>query len=135
MPTEKPIVLPLTGEEVQHAVLYKLAQSFERDCHLSVQNSYTAFRATITVKLVLIDYGREQNDNHEIVEQGGELPAQFNETEHTIEIDAQPPNVVRIETSQPVPVRTVEAGKEVVKHVKYQPPKGKAKNAEKATTV
>ena len=145
MPDEKPAPLPLTGEEVQEAILYKVVQSLSKTCHLKVDNAYTAFKAEISIKLTLSDFGRQVSDNH-IVKESGEMPGVCCEcptvgpeedtvglsvddcpihgkksrtVEANVTMEPMPPNQVRIETDQAVPVPTVENGKKVVKHLRY----------------
>ena len=121
MPDEKPAPMPLTGEEVQEAILYKVVQSLSKTCHLKVDNAYTSFKAEISIKLTLSDFGREVKDNHIVTEshdtglQGG--PERV--IEANVVMEPMPPNQVRIETDQAVPVPTVEGGKKVIKHLRY----------------
>lgn len=134
MPDERPAPLPLTGEEVQEAILYKVAQSLSRTCHLKVDNAYTSFKAEITIRLTLSDFGREVKDNHIVKEEGSifvppEMEEQLRKdgmpigeprtVEATLTMEPMPPNQVRIETDQAVPVPTVEGGKKVIKHLRY----------------
>ena len=122
MPDEKPAPLPLTGEEVQEAILYKVAASLARTCHLKVDNAYTSFKAEITIRLTLSDFGREVKDNHIVTEQvdtGIPDESEPRSMEANVTMEPMPPNQLRIETDQAVPVSTVEGGKKVVKHLKY----------------
>ena len=120
---EKQITLPLNGEEIQHAILYKLGESFERTCHLTAATAYTAFRAKITVQIMLDDYGREQQDNHTVEVAEGELSGESRTVTAEINIEKQPPNQVRVETGQDVPVMVSKDGKQEIKRVKYQRPR------------
>ena len=122
MPDEKPAPLPLTGEEVQEAILYKVATSLERTCHLKVDNAYTSFKAEISIRLTLSDFGRQVNDNHIVSDQhdtGLESESEPRTVEANVTMQPMPPNQVRIETDQAVPVPTVENGKKVIKHLRY----------------
>lgn len=130
MPDEKPLPLPLTGAEVKEAIMFKVEESLNKTCHLKDDNAYTSFRGKITINLALSDYGREQQDNH-IVEVGlksGLVDDNRHTVETTTEIEPAPPNQVRVDTNQGVPVRTQEKGKQVIRHVKYAA--RKAKNSE-----
>lgn len=130
MESEKPLPLPLTGEEVKNAILFKLQESLNKTCHLKDDNAYTSFSATIRVQLTLSDYGRQVKDNHEIAETANvpELEGTPEYVEqHEITVDPVPPNQLRVETDQPVPVMTTEDGKQSVKHLKYSPRKPKVK--------
>jgi len=129
MPDEKPAPLPLTGEEVQEAVLYKVAQSLARSCHIHKDNAYTSFKAEITIRLTLSDFGREVKDNHIVSEQADSgLPAEGEprQIDVNVSMEPMPPNQVRIETDQDVPVPAVEGGKKVIKHLRYAARKPKA---------
>lgn len=122
MPDERPAPMPLTGEEVQEAILYKVASSLAKTCHLKIDNAYTSFKAEISIKLTLSDFGREVKDNHIVTEQGDSgLPAESEPrtVEANVVMEPMPPNQLRIETGQDVPVPTVEGGKKVIKHLKY----------------
>jgi hypothetical protein len=118
--------LPLTGTEVQEAILFKIAESMSKSCHLSETNAYTSFRADIKVNIQLGDYGRETPDNHIAVAQSEEpLAGNIVVDAVDLQIAEQPPNQVRIETGQDVPVETVVDGKKVIKRVKYQARRGR----------
>lgn len=120
---EKPAVVCLNGEEVQHAILYKIGESFEKTCHLTAATAYTAFRAKITIQITLDDYGRKQPDNHTVEVSEGELSENAQTVETEVNIEPQPPNVVRRDTGQDIPMEVLKDGKKVRKYVKYQRPK------------
>jgi hypothetical protein len=129
MPDEKPAPLPLTGEEVQEAVLYKVASSLARSCHVHKDNAYTSFKAEISIRLTLSDYGREVKDNHIVAEQGDSglsAESEPRQVDVNVTMEPMPPNQVRIETDQAVPVPTIEGGKKVIKHLKYAARKPKS---------
>ena len=128
MPDERPEPLPLSGEEVQEAILYKVAESLGKTCHLKFDNAYTSFKAEIDIRLVLSDYGREVKDNHKVStshDTGAEATSEPRQVEAHVALDPTPPNQVRIETDQPVPVVTNEGGKRVIRNLKYAPRKSK----------
>lgn len=134
MAEEKLAPLPLTGEEVQEAVLAKIEESFNRTCHLKYDNAYTEFRAKIKIELELFDYGRKVEDNHEVKIEGmsGILAqAAARVVEANITMEPVPPNQARVESGQPVPVVVVENGKRVVKHLKYAARKGDSPKLDK----
>jgi hypothetical protein len=120
--SEKQVPLPLSGEEVRNAILYRVDESLRKTCHLSDSAAYTSFRGTIEIRLVLSDYGREVTDNHNVeaheeVGLEGEVPR---EVTASITIEPAAPNTVRVETNQDVPVKTVEDGRTVIKKARYQ---------------
>ena len=122
MPDEKPAPMPLTGEEVQEAILYKVATSLLKTCHLKSDNAYTSFKAEISIRLTLSDFGRQVSDNHIVSESGDSgLPAESEPrtVEANVVMEPMPPNQLRIDTDQAVPVPTVEGGKKVIRHLKY----------------
>lgn len=118
--SEKQVTLPLNGEEIQHAILYKLGESMEKTCHLTPQMAYSSFRAKIRVEILLDDYGRETPDNHEIEVADGTPSANARSVATEITIEPTPPNQVRVETGQDVPVKVTKDGKQEIKRVKYQ---------------
>ncbi len=120
MPNEKIQPQPLSGEEVQNALLYRIAESLCKSCHLHRDNAYSSFRADISIQLTLNDYGREQKDNHQIavVENTG-LPGDERKIEANVVMEPAPPNQVRVETGQDVPVTTVVEGKQVTRKIRY----------------
>lgn len=122
MSEEKPLPLPLTGAEVKAALLYKVEESLNKTCHLKDDAAYTSFESEITIKSKLNDYGRVQPDNHIVkVSLDSGLPPESDTrtVEATTNIEPAPPNQVRVETGQGVPVKVMEKGKQVVKHLKY----------------
>lgn len=125
--TPKPV--PLNGREVQEAILYKVAESLDKSCHLAESNAYTAFRAEVSVKLVLSDFGREQKDNHILAAAAGTVEPDADVQDVTLQIPEMAPNQLRIETDQPIPVIAIEDGKQVMKRVKYQARRGRPPKA------
>lgn len=127
MPTEKPVVQPLSGEEVREAILFKISESLRKTCHLNDSAAYTAFFADISIKLRLVDYGREVTDNHVVQEsvdvRPPDEPGREQGYEVHLEVPPAPPNQVRVETGQGVPVNTVVGGKVEQKKVRYAPRK------------
>src|SRR6266481_8618719 len=127
MENEKPLPLPLSGDEIRAGILAKIEDSFTKSCHLKVDNAYTSVKAEIQIRLTLDDYGREVKDNHN-VEFEQEVPelltdSESRTTEANISVEPQPPNVFRVETGQSVPVQTVEGKKTVIRNVHYSPRK------------
>lgn len=128
MDSEKSIPLPLSGDEIQEAALFKLREVMQHNTHLTQNNAYTSAKIEISVKMTLFDYGREVRNNLAVtadVDSG--LP---NESEpEVVEVSSMtepmPPNQFRTETDQEVPVQTVVDGKKKVKFLKYQPRKSK----------
>lgn len=124
---EEMVVRPLTGTEVQEAVIHKIRESMAKTCHLLSTNGYTAFRAEIEIHLTLSDYGENRFDNHKIIAQEGTLPPVEDPSTQQYEIEVTmepaPPNQVLIESGQKVDVQTTEDGKKVIKSFRYTPRK------------
>ena len=128
MDSEKSIPMALSGEEIQEAVLFKLSECMQKNCHLHSGNAYSKARIEVSVKMTLYDYGREVRNNEQAtVELDSGLPQESAPVtvEGTVVMEPMPPNQVRIETGQDVPVQTIIDGKPTVKRVKYAPRKAK----------
>jgi hypothetical protein len=121
MPEQKQ-AQPLSGEEVQEAIMFKVKESLSRTCHLRFDNAYAYFKAEISIRLSLTDLARtgDVKDNHLVTtsEDTG-IPGEPETHEATLVMEPQPPNVVRVETGQAVPIRTQIDGKTQTRRVKY----------------
>jgi hypothetical protein len=130
MAEERAVPLPLSGEEVREAILFKISESLSRTCNLRNDDAYTSFEADITIHLRLDDYGREVKDNHIVTVKEGQSatlnyePGPMHEVNVSLALAKQPPNRVRVETGQSVPVKTTQDGKQVIRKVKYAARKG-----------
>lgn len=126
---EEVILRPLTGMEVQEAVIHKIRESFGKTCHLLATNGYTSFRAEIEIHLTLSDYGDQRFDNHKVIAQQGTLPPIEDPSRHDYEVavtmEPKPPNQVLFETEQAVDVKRVVDGRPVIQQVRYTPRKPK----------
>lgn len=123
---EEVVVRPLTGEEVQEAVIHKIRQSMARSCNLLGTNGYTSFRCRVTISLSLSDYGREVLDNHQVdvaESTGIEPEGPLRQEEAEVIMEPKPPNQVLIESDQKVDLQTTEDGKRVIRQVRYSPRK------------
>ena len=120
---------PLSGLEIRKAIADKVMNQLGRDCFLSDNLAYDYFSATVKVSLVAHDVGRAAPVDMEIKVSQGEPPSddQFLEqAEAEMQIDEAPPNEVRVETGQEVPVLTKTAdGKSAIRGVKYARKHGK----------
>jgi len=125
MPEEKPAPLPLSGDEVKEAILFRVQESLNKHCALMHDNAYTSFTADISIRLKLSDYGREVVDNHFVrAEETSGLPDTSSRlVEANVTIQPAPPNQVRVESDQPVPVLVKEGEKTKIRHIKYAPRK------------
>jgi hypothetical protein len=131
---EKTLALPLAGNEIIEAVLDILRGRMQRDCFLNPNSAYDFFTAKVSVDLEMHDTGRVEKTHHEASMKMGDDPGEGEQVHVDVDIQADKPNKVRVETGQPVPVQTTDptTGKVAVKHAKYSR-KDAAKVA--ATTV
>lgn len=118
---EKVLNLPLSGLEVREAILDKLSRKLERDCFLSPNAAYDYFSATINISILLHDVARTETVNQILHEFQGEVPdgTEIKSVQDSMEIAVQPPNEVRVETGQEVPVLTQKDGRPEIKGVRY----------------
>lgn len=128
---ERVLANPLSGAEIIEAVLDKIRQRLQRDCHLSPNLAYDYYLADIKINLTAHDVGRAVGvDVSQVVTEGVRPEdAALEAAEAEFHIDAEAPNVVRVETGQEVPVLTKGSdGKQTVRGIKYS-----RKKLEKAT--
>ncbi len=118
---EKTLNNPLNGREVTEAVLDAIRTRMESDCYLNPNSCYEWFSAVITVKLSMRDAGVDvQVDKSISVMQGGDSDEPATTVDDEFSIEPAPPNEVRVNSGQPVPVLTKdENGKYVEKGIKY----------------
>jgi len=122
MDNEVAVPEPLSGTEVIEAIVFKVREQLRRDCYLSPNSAYEYFKAKIRIEIAAIDCGNERGVKADIDVELREQPEIADlQTETSDEIvDRMPPNVVRRETEQPVPVVTQDAvGKQEQRRVKY----------------
>jgi hypothetical protein len=130
MPSEKTLNLPLSGAEVLTAILSQIETRLKRDCYLSPTSAYEYYTAEVHIKLRLQDVGRTAEVDQTVVSTIGQPPENEDEfldiAEAQFQVEAAPPNEIREETGQPIPVLTSKNGKEEIKSVRYAT-KGKGK--------
>jgi len=120
---EKQVPVALSGEEIRDAVAFYVREELKRSCHCNDSAAYSSFSVEIHIRMKLNDYGRHVQDNHIVYVSEGEVSPETVATEVDVFVPEKPPNQVRVETEQLVPVTTQVDGKTVVKKVKYQPRK------------
>ena len=134
--SEEKKIYPLTGEEIQDAVLYKIKESMAKTCNLRPTDAYRGFKAEIEIHLMLDDFGNLVHDNHKVIVSDGAIdPQTAQETEAAFEIEPAPPNVVREDTEQPIPQQVEVEGKKVTKYIRYGRRKPPAVSVPKETKV
>lgn len=123
---ERSLNLPLSGEEIVIAVTEKLAEAMRRDCFLSQNTAYESFRAEVTVKILMTDLGRTPEAEFHVTQEVGHptLSGNLSTAETAFTMEPAPPNEVRMETGQPLPVLTTgqATGRPEIKPVRYQKP-------------
>lgn len=122
---ETSVVEPLSGLEVIKAISDRVAKVLSRDCFLSPNMAYESFDCEIVIKLRARDLGRENMVNTTVLAAGGEPIGPDDEVD-TLEgreyMPPAPPNEVRMQSSQPVPVRVDDGnGRAEIKKIKYTP--------------
>ncbi len=126
--SEVSIPEPLTGTEVIEAIAYRanemVREVLQRDCFLSANSAYEAFECKIMVKIKARDCGRFVEVDQDIVVGEGTIQdtdVNVVQEETGAMFSEAPPNVVRAETEQPVPVMIGDtAGNQERKTVKYK---------------
>jgi hypothetical protein len=120
---ERVLANPLSGSEVMEAVLDKIRTKLQSDCYLSPNVAYDYFTCNVKLSLRAHDVGRTAEvEVDETITAGESNPehAALEAADAEFQIEAAPPNEVRVETGQPVPVLTRDSdGKPEVKHIKY----------------
>lgn len=116
---------PLSGTEIVEAVMFRVRQHLMQDCFLNSTAAYESFEGNIRIELRAVDCGRVAEIIQDSPVTSG-IPIDptkegFVESTVASDITREPPNVVRRESEQPVPVLTEDSsGRKEVKRVKYQ---------------
>ena len=122
---ERVLANPLSGEEVVKAVLDKIGNSLRRDCYLSPNCAYDYYTAEVKISLRAHDVGRTAEVNVAETVTGRVEPfnpedVHLDAADAEFNIEAAPPNEVRVSTGQDVPVLTKDTeGKPAIKPVLY----------------
>jgi hypothetical protein len=131
---ERVLNLQLNGGEVIEAVLDEIRTQLHKSCYLNPNSAYDFMAAKVRIDLELHDTGMVITETFTAESDTGAKPVDPDATEvHEVEFDIEPapPNEVRVQTGQPVPVQTNDKdGKPVVKHVRYS-----RKDAKKAAAA
>lgn len=119
---ERVLSTPLSGLEIRKAILDRIGNSLSKDCFLSENLAYDYYVAEIHIKLTAHDVGRAAEVEQTITDTRGEVSddVHLEAAEADIQIEAQPPNTVRVESGQDVPVLTKDSeGKSTIKGARY----------------
>lgn len=128
MSNEVSVAEPLSGTEIVEAIVNKVREQLRRDCYLSPNSAYEYFFGEIKISIRAIDVGREADVDKTVSVELGKVPEdpkdpRIEEDHSQQDIDRAPPNVVRRESGQSVPVQTEDgAGRPEIKRVKYARP-------------
>lgn len=118
-------VLPeaLSGEEIRIAILDQLMTRLSKDGFLNSAHAYSHYSAKVTIHIECHDLGRE--DVVDVTETAAPVKtddenAALEQFDAELIVDPQPPNDVRVETGQSVPVLTTDPeGKPAIKGIRY----------------
>jgi len=113
----------LNGGEVIEAVLDEIRTQLQKSCYLNPNSAYDWMAAKVRVDLELHDTGMLITETFTAESDAGTKPADPDAIEvHEVEFDIEPapPNEVRVQTGQPVPVLSNDKdGRPTVKGVRY----------------
>ncbi len=130
--SEQVLPLPLSGGEIIKSVLHHIEQMLRKDCFLNEVAAYETVQGVIGIRLAMKDCGRECPVELSIPLQAGPSVDESDPDVYLAQADrelmAAPPNQVRQESDQPLPVLVEDStGKREVKRVTYaRPPKHRA---------
>lgn len=119
---ERVLANPLSGSEIIEAIVDKIRQRLQKDCYLSPNLAYDYFTADVRISLTAHDVGRAAIVEVEQQVTEGPRPedAALDAADAEFHINAEAPNVVRVESGQPVPVLTKDSdGHPEIKGVRY----------------
>lgn len=119
---ERVLSTPLSGLEIRKAILDRIGNSLNKDCYLSENLAYDYFTATVKISVKCHDVGRAATVEQEITVSQGEVSddVHLEEAEAEFDMEAQPPNEVRVESGQDVPVLTKGTdGHPEIKGIRY----------------
>ncbi len=121
MSPERVLANPLSGEEIIEAIAEKVKAALRRDCYLTPNLAYDYYVADVRISLTAHDVGREAKVEVAVHDtQGDPEDAALEASDASFHVDAKAPNVVRVESGQPVPVLTKGTdGRPEVKGVRY----------------
>lgn len=138
---ETTIAKPLSGPEIIEAIKYKIGENLSKNCLLAGHSAYAAFSFDATVKINFVNPTSMVKEALGFAKgSDGEVQEVTDSLDEVVDIheDAVPPNQVRRDTGQGVPVRvkTPQGGIEDKKliYAKKEPDAaGINKNAKKKT--
>lgn len=113
------------------AICDKLRAKLRLDCYLNPNSAYDYFSATVILDLKMHDAGTDLAVKHDVVFEHDVIdedaaPVDVEAVRTELDIQPEPPNVVRETTGQPIPVLTTDSrGKTAVKRVQYARPSSK----------
>ncbi len=119
---ERVLANPLSGQEIIEAIADKIKRSLERDCYLSGNLAYDYYLADVKISLTAHDVGRAAKVEVQVHDEQGARPedAALDAAEAEFSVDQEAPNVVRVESGQPVPVLTKDKeGRQEIRGIRY----------------
>lgn len=121
--SEETLAQPLSGEEIIEAIAWRLREILQKQCQLNPALAYESFSADIDVRLMVKDLGREipiaaKFNEHSKTQIDPDDASLLTAEEHLYDA---PPNQVRMDTDQAIPVLTTDSeGRKDIKHVRYE---------------
>jgi hypothetical protein len=112
----------LSGAEIVEAVVDQVRTQLQKSCYLNPNSGYDWMAAKVRVDLELHDTGTLLTESFKAESETGLKPNPDEIEVHEVDFDIEPapPNEVRVQTSQPVPVETKDVdGRPVIKGVRY----------------
>lgn len=127
MAPERSVALPLSMGEVVEAIAEAVRKACRRDCNLNPDLACQWFEAKVHIDLKHSDVGRVVETVVDAAAGHGEKTdladgATIEEAAVDVEMGQAPPNKVRQDSGQPVPVLTTASGKPEIKKVQYKRP-------------
>lgn len=121
--TERVLPEALSGEEIRVALLDQLMTRLAKDGILNSAHAYSHFSAKVDIHIECHDLGRvdvvDVTETATPIKTDDENDA-LDQFDAELIVDPQPPNDVRVETGQEVPVLTNDSeGKPAIKGIRY----------------
>ncbi len=109
----------LSGAEIREAILFDVKKALENDDHLAAHIAYDGFAYKVKLD-VSLPSAIQQEFTRELSGEKGKLEGVLGVDEIETERPLQPPNEVRYDTEQPIPILTTDnEGHTVEKMVSY----------------
>jgi hypothetical protein len=113
----------LSGAEIKTAIVKKVEEALSNECQLSPNTAYAVFNARILFHIEMHDCGRIDTIDRTVESNLGQAPEDaepdyLDQFDTEINIDQAPPNTVRQETEQPIPVQNSKGEMNRIRYAK-----------------